>query len=116
MEKRIHILSDKMKANDKLFYKMQKEQEEYLKRLRKLLPEELINLSYEISTRNQMLRFMETHDLSIVAAVGLLRVETPLAYLFTAYTIPCMDYEGDFSTLMERGGRMLYKGLIKEKE
>lgn len=85
MEEKIEIVTEEMKINDALFYKMQHEQDRYIKQVENLPPHQIISLAPEIVLRTALLRTMERHDLSQKAATGLYQLDNPLSFLSTCY-------------------------------
>lgn len=117
MERRIKVITEKMKVNDALFYKMQNEQEVYLKRIGLLASEEVVKLAEEIAVRNAILKTMERNDLSFKAAKGLLQLNYPLACLCSVFKINNFTAEKTIKSLMQRCGKtMLNKGTREPKE
>lgn len=85
MEEKIEIVTEEMRINDVLFYKMQHEQDRYIKQVENLPPHQIISLATEIVLRTALLKTMEKHDLSQNAATGLYRLDNPLSFLSTCY-------------------------------
>ena len=119
MEKRIEVVSEEMKLNDKLFYKMQKEQELYLKKIGNLPSQEVIKLSREINLRNVILTTMERNDLSTEAATGLLQLERPISFLSACYKQCRYASRISFHEFLQISGDILFLILVnasKEKQ
>lgn len=110
MEERIKVVTEEMKVNDALFYKMQNEREAYLDKVSLSDSENIVDKAYEITIREFIYACMERYDLSYEAAQGLLRLDYPLAYLFASFSKPTPQRES-LRDLMERCGRLLYTGI-----
>ena len=110
MEERIKVVTEEMKVNDALFYKMQNERAAYLDKVSLSDSENIVETAYEITMKEFMYLCMERYDLSYETAQGLLRLDCPLAYLYASYHKPAQKRE-DLRDLMERCGKLLYAGI-----
>ncbi len=116
MEDKIEIVTEDMKVNDKLYYKMQKEQELYMEDMEFLTAKEVLAFAEEIAIRNTILQTMSKYDLPMKAAKGLLHLEKPLAFLYSDFLQYHFTAEGTFKNLMQHCGENLFNGLIVDTE
>ena len=64
---------------------MYEEQERFKEELRNVSPQEVMLNAYELVIREDILLYMEEHDLSDVQAKALLKSDHPLSDLFNAW-------------------------------
>ena len=96
MEERIKVVTEEMKVNDALFYKMQNERAAYLDKVSLSDSENIVETAYEITMKEFMYLCMERYDLSYEAAQGLLRLDCPLAYEYYIFVNIVKDGIGSY--------------------
>ena len=71
-----------VELNTELYQKMYEEQERFKEELRNVSPQEVMLNAYELVIREDILLYMEEHDLSDAQAKALLKSEHPLNDIF----------------------------------
>ena len=110
MEKRIKVVTETMKVNDKLFYKMQHDLDSFVEDTSKLPAEEVVDMAEEIAMKKKLLEYMEVKDISNMAARGFLKIDYPLSFLYSAYCRKLFSYK-TIDIFLEQCGRALFESF-----
>lgn len=110
MEEKIKVITDSMKANDQLFYKMQKDLDTFINDVKTFFPEEMLSMEPEIKTKRNILKYFDSKDISGMAAKGFLKLDYPLDFLYSALMRKLFEPK-NLPRFVEQCGRALYEGF-----